>query len=315
MLMRPDFLLPLAAAQRQFRTDNYQMGSAALLEDLFFDALGTYLRENAPQEKFERRQGREPWDYEFFGEKFSHKENTSLTFTAFWEPGSRDPQTNRYVPRTPTYDFPHPIVLVFSGGATAFRYTCAALANRAGAPRSGRLLPLGPMVVAGRPLPNGRLVLAERQDRGVLVHHLWAPDKWPDLDFLDLWPALGGGDLLAKDLWIDKTFQSKAGLFDQNGEQDPPIPLALIDAAWPSGVYLLEADTLQAAPLEANNKAHSVTTEFVGAAMKSATDAGLFVPMPLWFSIFADTTPPNLYSTQRREYEAIFAARRKVEMT
>ena len=35
MLGRPDFLLPLAAAERQFRDHYYGLNSAALLEDLF----------------------------------------------------------------------------------------------------------------------------------------------------------------------------------------------------------------------------------------------------------------------------------------
>jgi hypothetical protein len=42
MLARPDYLIPLAAAERQFRDHYYGLNSAALLEDLFFDALGTF---------------------------------------------------------------------------------------------------------------------------------------------------------------------------------------------------------------------------------------------------------------------------------
>ena len=63
MLERSDYLLPIAAGQRQFRQDNYNMASAALLEDLFFDALGMFVRENHPQVALERRTGKELWDY------------------------------------------------------------------------------------------------------------------------------------------------------------------------------------------------------------------------------------------------------------
>lgn len=42
MLARPDYLIPLAAAERQYRDHYYGLNAAALLEDLFCDALGNF---------------------------------------------------------------------------------------------------------------------------------------------------------------------------------------------------------------------------------------------------------------------------------
>ena len=60
MLAIEDYLFPYVWAQRQFRDDNYQMGSQALLEDMFFDTFGDYLQRYDPSARLERRAGREP---------------------------------------------------------------------------------------------------------------------------------------------------------------------------------------------------------------------------------------------------------------
>ena len=141
-----------------------------------------------------------------------------------------------------------------------------------------------------------------------------AHDVSKDLPFVDLWLEMGGEGLLGKHLWIDRHYQGPKGLHDQVGQPNPPLTLHLDEEPWPSGVYLLEASTLQGVHLSENNKAHSVEPAFVRQAMLAAWDAELFVPIPLWFIAFLDNTPPNLYSTQRREYEAMFAARRAVDL-
>lgn len=316
LLGRPDYLLPIAAAQRQFRSDNYQMGSASLLEDLFFDALGTFVLENEPNQRFSRREGREPWDYEFFGLKLSHKENNTPGFTAYWEPGNPGPNGAGRVPKAPTYDFPHPVVLVFSGVKGDLSWTSPDLPpGPNGKPRTGQLQLLGAQLVASREPWHGRLLVASHDGNRLTVTHVWSEDEREDLNFLDLWPEMGGRDLLSRDIWIDRSYKGERGLLDHSGGRLPQeVRLDLAGEPLLPGVYVITSEQLRAAPLEANNKAHYVTTAFAESVMEQARTEGRFVPMPLWFAAFADTTPPNLYSVQRRQYEALFAARRRVDL-
>src|SRR3954469_25897610 len=95
MLARPDFLFPLAAAERQFRDHYYGLNSAALLEDLFFDALGNYLRQTEPTTRLVRPPtGQKGWDYAFDGLQISHKVSQGLTeIAALWDATKRDVTT------------------------------------------------------------------------------------------------------------------------------------------------------------------------------------------------------------------------------
>ena len=126
MLERSDYLLPVAAGQRQFRQDNYNMASSALLEDLFFDALGMFVRENHPRVTLERRTGKELWDYGVDGLLLSHKESVSKTISVWWTAGDRPGDSKAYVPKPElqTFTADHPIVMVYSG-CPAFDWTSA----------------------------------------------------------------------------------------------------------------------------------------------------------------------------------------------
>src|SRR4051794_39612055 len=74
MFSRGEFLFPFVAAQRQYRTHYYGLQSAALLEDLFFDAFSNYLAQYRPDRRFERPpRGQKGWDYRYQGMEVSHK--------------------------------------------------------------------------------------------------------------------------------------------------------------------------------------------------------------------------------------------------
>ena len=105
MLARPDYLLPLAAAERQFRDHYYGLNSAALLEDLFFDALGHFLRQTAPLTRLVRPPtGQKGWDYAFDDLPVSHKVSQDLSeIAALWDATKRG---------VVTWSFEDPIVYV-----------------------------------------------------------------------------------------------------------------------------------------------------------------------------------------------------------
>ena len=159
MFERSDYLLPIAAGQRQFRQDNYNMASAALLEDLFFDALGMFIRENHPRVSLERRTGKELWDYGVGGLRISHKESLSTTSRCGGQQGIEIGDSKAYVPKPElrTFSAEHPIVMVYSGCA-AFDWKSWSpghvrwqLSGRP-EPRQGQILgSLGARSIAGEP--------------------------------------------------------------------------------------------------------------------------------------------------------------------
>lgn len=322
MLRRPDFLLPLAAGQRQFREDNYNMASAALLEDLFFDAFGLFLRENHPTTPWVRRRGSEVWDYRFADLPLSHKETKSGGIAVWWTAGER--RGGRWVPRPEyqTYSSPHPIVLVLAseGGAAWVSDDPALAVHRRGnrsTERSGRLLgTLGGRAIAGKreTAMEHSLVLAARDTVGsIVVEHVWAPGQWATEGFHDLWPFLGGPSINTRDLWVDQAYSDKRKGLSAVAGAAQGATLALGGEPLAPGIYVLLSSELQDVPMVANNRAHSVAPETVEKLLDKARRAERYLPFPMWFAHFAVSAPPNLYRQQRAQYEELFTARRRVQ--
>jgi hypothetical protein len=320
MLRRPDFLLPLAAGQRQFRDDNYNMASAALLEDLFYDAFGMYLRENYPTLKWLRRDGKELWDYEFDGLKLSHKETLTGDIAVWWTAG--DKLNGQWVPRPEfqTYSSPHPIVVVVANtGRSAWTSSDASIAiQRRGkqpSPRTGRMLgTLGGLAIARKrdeAIKHTLVLGAYDQVDSILVENVWTPDEWATADFHDLWPLLGGPDLNARDLWVDRAYATRHMGLCSVVPVAQGTRLTLTDHPLAPGIYVILSSEIQDIPLVANNRAHSFEGGTAAGLLDRARRAGRYLPFPMWFAHFAASTPPNLYAQQRAQYEDLFAARRR----
>ncbi|MDN7121479.1 hypothetical protein INN71_08760 [Nocardioides sp. ChNu-153] len=321
MLERSDYLLPLAAGQRQFRQDNYNMASAALLEDLFFDALGMFVRENHPAVALERRTGKEVWDYGVDGLRLSHKESLSANISVWWTAGDRLGSSRGYVPKPEyrTFTAEHPIVMVYSGcGALDWSASADVLAaprlSGEPEPRSGTLVgSLGCRAIAGREAPGAcSLVLARQSDPGtLLVERVWRSDEWTSLGFHDLWPILGGPGIGERDLWLDREYaHGRAGLGPLAGVAQG-AELALGPASLLPGIYVVPASAMVDVPMVANNRAHSFDPVAVRELLLGAKAEGFYTAFPAWFAHFAVSQPPNLYAKQREQYEALFAARRR----
>lgn len=310
MLERSDFLLPLAAAQRQFRADSYQMASAAQLEDLFHDALATYLREAHPNVALARRQGKELWDYGVGDTKFSHKESARLpTFAVWWTAGTKT--SGGYVPLRDTWDYEYPVVFVLASSIGDLSLEPVDLRGAASvtSPPLRLLTSLGARAITStKSLSVGKhdLALLNLLDEGTFeLEHWWKRGTWEEMAFADIWPHLGGEGISTRDLWV-----VRSGL--------PQIDDALLstsqtwrlvsDSLLP-GIYVLEGPQLQKMPLTANNRAHLVRPDYVLEMLRDAAQAGRYRPMPTWYAHYADMTPPNLYAQQRMQYERLFAPR------
>lgn len=307
MLTRDEFLFPYLWAQRQFREDQYQMASAAQLEDLFFDTLGAYVNQYVPGEQFSRRQGSEPWDYMFADEEFSHKEGIQPGLTAVWQPG--EGPGNRRVKYT-HWDFAHPVVFVYTPRSVSVRWQ--AEASNPGLRPSGTRGQLWHVSCDSLRLPSlatapiflGRL-------RGTELHVLdvWRREEWERLSVHELRAIVGQPRPLDFDFWIDKAGRVLNLASGRSLSAEQSLTLRLDPQPLMPGLYVFPPEELSNIPLASNNKAHYVPKNEVEGLMRNACAMGRFVPLPMWPMEFADVTPPNLYAQQRRRYDEYMAAR------
>lgn len=298
MMNRPDYLLPLASAQVQFRRDNYQMASASMLEDVFFDTFGTYLRESRPIVRLKRRTGKETWDYKLDQTPISHKEAISPSISIWWTSGEK--VDGRWLPRPEfrTYSSDVPIVLVLSGTAN---FT-GSVDTELGGHNVKVSASIGTRTIAGKNAlaQSHRAVLVEHVAAGARVLNIWSQEQWKQSTFHSLWPLLGGPGIGTRDIWaIDSKSEVVSGDY-LTVPQDTLLP----------GMYVLNKESLQNLPMIANNRAHSIDPQVLRGILAETRQQGAFVAFPLWFCAFSQSQPPNLYAQQRKEYERLFAARR-----
>lgn len=302
MLADRGYLLPLAAAQRQFRDAYYGMSAAALLEDLFFDAFSSYLHQNYPGTDLRRpERGQRGWDYAFEGTEISHKVGIGpTTIAALWDATRTDLLTWSFdsaVLFTSSDYSPRRVLLHVDGGAIALK----PLAGAADEPvRAGRCL------LAVRWEPTGEATILgcwQATDDTTVTQLVPFPPLWAALTQ----PAAKGASANTLEVLHADTAASARRV----------APLAQTDALEPAltitasglrpGAYLLARDLLQDVPVTSNNRAVLVSKDTVAALMHQAVANGLFTPLPTWFAAWAPVRPPNLYLTQRAQYDQMFS--------
>lgn len=292
---KPSYLIPMITAQREFRTNNYQMGSASQLEDLFFDTLSFYSAENQLDSNPKRRTGKESWDYVFFDQPFSHKESLKGGFTYKWQPGKRT-DTKKWHALEPTVSFTEPVVLSFSNLKMKMQWTPNNEEN--GKTIWGKIAnfnyeTLNLNVYA----KNSKLIMGTYENKKINILESWNQSEIKSLDLSTVIKSLGKDNLIKRDLWLIST---------ENFKEEKSLPNEILiqtDDILP-GIYILELDQLQEVEVVANNKAHSVSDETAYKLMRESISRGNYLNIPLWPTIFADITPPNLYQIQRIKYDA-----------
>jgi hypothetical protein len=305
MLARPDYLIPLAAAERQFRDHYYGLNSAALLEDLFFDALGNFLRQTEPATRLVRPPtGQKGWDYSFDGLRISHKVSQNLgDIAALWDATKQG---------VTTWSFEEPIVYVLGSNAPSTSVVveideATSLACRAAADlgrpytADGRAV----MVVnwpAGARQPE--LLDIIRTERGQRIDEA--------LPFSRLWRhvaaqvSAGGA---ANEIDVLVTTRACPPLVAEAALSGGlPAPVG-ISVRFRGGAYLFRREILQDLAVKTNNRAILIPGETIQGLLPEAVLRGLFAPLPLWYWIYAQERPPDMYSAQRAEYDARFSAR------
>lgn len=310
MLSRPDYLIPLAAAERQFRDHYYGLNSAALLEDLFFDALGNFLRQTRPEVELVRPPtGQKGWDYAYQGLQISHKVSQRLgQIAALWD------ATKLGVTH---WSFVEPIVYVLGQNSPS---TSVSASIDGSAPVKCRSL-----ADLGRPFtPDGRALLIVRWPSGGGQPELLdvvIPEKESRakdaLPFSRVWRhvahhvASGGA---ANDIDVLVTHRKPSATLVDDLENSPlPRPIDL-SANLRGGVYLLPTDLLQNLQVTTNNRAILIPQKTVEACLHEAVLRGFYAPLPVWYWVYAEERPPDMYSAQRAEYEARFSARGQLDL-
>lgn len=308
MLARPDFLIPIAAAERQFRDHYYGLNSAALLEDLFFDALGNYLRQTSPATQLLRPPtGQKGWDYTFDGLNVSHKVSQKLDVVAALWDATKQGVTH--------WSFDDPIVYVLSHNTPPTSVEVI-LGN-------GETLQC--RAIADLPRPY------QADGRALLVVN-WSVNGQPML--LDVVPTERGQSVVNalrfSRVWGHVAAQVKAGKAANDidilatNRPCPPLTTALltnepfpqpVDLHVParSGVYLFPRAMLQRLKVTSNNRGILIPKATVERLVEQAYLLRLCTSLPLWYTVYAQERPPDMYSVQRAEYDARFSARGELD--
>jgi hypothetical protein len=298
MLARFDYLLPLAAADFQYRRHYYRLNAAALLEDLFFDAIGTHLRQTEPSVEFSRApSGARAWDYEIDGLKASHKMSKGGTeISVHWDATKK---------RT-TWTAEHPMVV----GLSVHIPTVITMQ-----PPSGALFRAHAVhrELLSRSSPLAVLIGAWQRSPESLSFRVFevaslGPDESFDhaVPFDAMWAhmaghLLAGGNANDFDLLVCPVKPSE-GLAGST--------LEVAGGHLLPGFHLFPVGAMKDLPLGSNNRSGSLLSkDLVRKLMADSQAAGLFAALPLWFSMYAESRPPNLYSTQRQELDGLFSAR------
>jgi hypothetical protein len=299
MLGDRGYLFPLAAAQRQFRDAYYGMSAAALLEDLFFDAFNNYLHQSFPGMTLDRPdRGQKGWDYQFDGTVVSHKVGRGPTaIAALWDATRTDLKH---------WSFDSAVMFMSS------EYS----------PKRLPLLHAGTDKLWLQSL-SGRADDEVKKGQGLAAVH-WKTSGQIDLlgywhadtttttrelvSFRDLWGRLSipiSRGVPANEMEVLRTSAAVGALFGSLAELDGAVRIA--ESGLRPGAYLFPRAMLQNNPVSSNNRAVLLSKATVASLMHSSATAGLFAPIPTWFATWAPVRPPNLYLTQRGQYDQMFS--------
>lgn len=290
MLADPAFCFPIAAAQVQYRERYYGMSAAGLLEDLFFDALVYFTRQNAPDLVPVRPpRGEQGYDYEIGGVRISHKVGQRASpIAVLWDATRR---IERWSATSP---------IVYHSFDAKGRQRLLSVVS-------------GECRVATIVSPAQRVV----GDMAAAVVRWESNGAVEVLDVIDV----SGLEGLAESQSFWRAWSMVHGIVNPANHVEMLLVkrkdvarLGIVAGSTGalatearSGIYLLDPDLLQDVELVANNRAQLIPAASVDAAMKAAAATGRFVALPTWFSLFARSQPPSLYLAQKAQFDAMFS--------
>lgn len=310
MLGRAEYLLPLVGAQRQYRAVHYGLTAAALLEDVFTDAVSFYVRQFEPHHSFERSaRGEAEVDYVWDQQSISHKSGLGPTpVSVLWD------------------------ATVENKGGWTSRFPMAYLStgyhplHGVGVLADGTSLELTSMF-----RDNGWPPIRMRKDG--------TPGGRGHQALLLRWPTNGAAEiLLSREIAADHQDVSDVFSFDEIWEvltretfagvpaneiellrtkRRPTVREALqlkvgdsidIDFSLRSGFYLIPLNAMREIPLARNNRGQLLAKDTVVSLLRASVTDQLFAPMPLWFAHHAPERPPDTFLPLRAELDSRFSS-------
>ena len=267
MLGRDDYLVPIAAAQSQFRAQYYGMNAAALLEDVFVDAIEDFRRRWRRGSNFVRAPlGERAYDYDLLHVHAYHLTDHSPIARAV---------TATAAPET-----------AYTARAVHLDYPTVAL-------RNGR----GIGAIVHWPASSPTATILERfsipTDASDLADSLTWDSLW-DRVSQAMEEGLPANEIDVLAVEVPKNKPEPNWLAGHT---------LTIDGSLRSGVYLIDPDLLVDIDLESNNRAQLIPKATLTDALIAASARELFVPVPTWIGTFVVSIPPSLYAVQRTTYQ------------
>jgi hypothetical protein len=293
MAARQDYHFPIVAAQRQFRERYYGLSSAAMLEDLFLDAVAHYVSTYRPELNLERPpRGEKGWDYSLDGFKVSHKVSKSgaPSIAVLWD-ATRTDLTH--------YTYSSPISLTIGG------YSPSKIQIKTS---SNHILKAKP-IERDLEVTNGSSLILVRWDAGtngeiLFKWHAPADGLVQDVfGFRPIWAEVARASVKT----IPANFLELL-LIDRNSQHLSSGDIVEMGNPCRPGTYLIPKESLKDVPVTTNNRAVLIDKKLISNLMDQALNSGLFIPMPTWFSAFAGDRPPDLYLAQKRNYDDFFSS-------
>jgi hypothetical protein len=314
MFGKVDYLLPVVAAQKQYREIHYGLTAAALLEDVFTDAVAFYVKQFEPEHIFERStRGAAEIDYLWDSNGFSHKSGLGPTdVSVLWD---------ATVEHRATWTSQLPIAYLSTGysplnGTATLSDTSqlklTSMFRKNGFPE-GRVLPDGSTTNPG----HGVLVVRWNADGSAEVlksttisaHHKDPADLF---SFEEVWGLVTRETAAGRPANLIEIFRTSNRISDSAMELLKPGSSIHIDFDLRSGFYVLPQDLLSDVPLGNNNRGQLLKKAVVASLLKAAAERGLCVPMPLWYTHYAPARPPDTFLTLRAEFDSRFSSARPV---
>jgi hypothetical protein len=293
MASKQDYHFPIVAAQRQFRERYYGLSSAAMLEDLYLDAIAHFVSTHRPDSNLSRPpRGEKGWDYAFNDLRISHKVSKSGApdIAVLWD-ATRTDLTH--------YTYGSPISLTTGGYS----------------PSVIQLVMPNEGIVRARPI---------ERDTHVKVNSSLVLVRWPegeDGEILYRWQATSEG--LIKEVFGFRPIWAEIARASTRGVSANHLELLLVTeeidnvtvhstvkllCRCRAGTFLIPRESLVEVPVKTNNRAVLIDKKLISNLMDSAVSQGLFVPMPIWFAAYAGDRPPDLYLAQKRNYDDAFSS-------
>lgn len=291
---RWEFHLPLVEAQFQYRERYYGLASAQLLEDLYLDALTVFVQQHRPKHEVLRPpRGIKEYDYEFDGQKISHKVSKSgaIDIAVLWD-------ATKKIER---WSSTKPIAL-----------ECAFYPTKSISVASSKIdEKLKILTVDHRETFrfNDQIALVKWSGNSMTIRSTWEVQRngrlQDNLDFMEVWQELAALDHRRHPINEHElvVFRPTKKTRLEAGDD-----LFLHEAVLRPGTYLFPTSMFKNVSLKSNNRAQLIPKELVRDRMKESQKQGLFVPSTTWYSCYSASEPPNLFLTQKQELDARFKA-------